>query len=147
MVESPTYYHSLSPILRSLKDFDMENFPLRKEIVNATSSSELPEYLQQAESLDVSPIYKQKHSQSLYFYTPNDITNGRMDFERFLNVFDKYSSTTLEGSQCSALRLALTKRLAIIQGKFYVLSLSLFIKSINFYYFQVHQVVAKHLLV
>ena len=45
MVESPTYYHSLSPILRSLKEFDVEDFALQPEIIYARPSREMPSYL------------------------------------------------------------------------------------------------------
>ena len=48
MVESPTYYHSLSPILRSLKEFEMENFPLENQIIYANHELDLPEYLKEA---------------------------------------------------------------------------------------------------
>ena len=52
MVESPTYYHSMSPILRSLKQFDMENFPLQAEVLYAKSPEdvvqEIPSYLKDA---------------------------------------------------------------------------------------------------
>ena len=51
MVESPTYYHSLSPILQSLKKFDMENFPLQAEVLYAKSEEpvkEIPSYLKEA---------------------------------------------------------------------------------------------------
>ena len=47
-MESPTYYHSLSPVLQSLKQFDMESFPLQEEIVYARHASELPSYLKKA---------------------------------------------------------------------------------------------------
>ena len=48
MVESPTYYHSLSPVLQSLKEFDMENFPLKEEIIYARPAIGLPGYLKKA---------------------------------------------------------------------------------------------------
>ena len=48
MVESPTYYHSLSPVLQSLKEFDMENFPLKEEIIYARPALGLPGYLKKA---------------------------------------------------------------------------------------------------
>ena len=48
MVESPTYYHSLSPVLRSLKEFDMENFPLQAEVIYAQPAVEFPGYLKDA---------------------------------------------------------------------------------------------------
>ena len=115
MVESPTYYHSLSPVLRSLKEFDMENFPLLAEVIYATATAQLPDYLQQAETLDTSPIYKEK---PCFFpmFSPNDICNGRMEFERFLEIFSLRTSTSLEASQCEALKHVLMNRLAIIQG-------------------------------
>ena len=120
MVESPTYYHSLSPVLRSLKEFDMENFPLQAEVVYANKTSQLPNYLQQADTVDTSPIYKEDTSRRGFFaswMSPNDISNGIMDFARFLEVFNAHSSTSLEASQSEALKEALTNRLAIIQGK------------------------------
>ncbi|XP_046847639.1 uncharacterized protein LOC124441242 [Xenia sp. Carnegie-2017] len=58
MVESPTYYHSLSPILKSLKEFDMENFSLQKEIVYTKASKKLPEYLREA-TLDTSVVFQE----------------------------------------------------------------------------------------
>ena len=48
MVESPTYYHSLSLVIQSLKDFDMENFPLKEEIIYARPALGLPDYLKKA---------------------------------------------------------------------------------------------------
>ena len=70
MVESPTYYHSLSPILRSLREFDMDNFPLQKEIVYAKPSQELPAYLKET-TLDTSIVLKEegKHKKG------NDFSN------------------------------------------------------------------------
>ena len=119
MVESPTYYHSLSPILRSLKEFDMENFPLKAEIVHGRSPAQ-PDYIQQAETVNTSPIYQADSSKKRFwnlFVSPNDISDGEMDFQRFLEVFNVHSSTSLEASQCEALKQALVNRLAIIQGR------------------------------
>ncbi|XP_028413718.1 NFX1-type zinc finger-containing protein 1-like [Dendronephthya gigantea] len=119
MVESPTYYHSLSPILRSLKEFDMESFPLQAEVVYADKTSQQPNYLRHANTVDTSPIYKESPSKRGFFaswMSPNDISNGTMDFARFLEVFNAHSSTSLEASQTEALKQALTNRLAIIQG-------------------------------
>ena len=58
MVESPTYYRSLSPILKSLKEFDMENFPLQKEIVYTKASKKLPQYLREA-TFDTSVVFQE----------------------------------------------------------------------------------------
>ena len=70
MVESPTYYHSLSPILKSLKEFDMENFPLQKEIVYTKASKKLPEYLREA-TFDTSVVFHENptddDSEGIYY--------------------------------------------------------------------------------
>ncbi|XP_046848078.1 NFX1-type zinc finger-containing protein 1-like [Xenia sp. Carnegie-2017] len=58
MVESPTYYHSLSPILKCLEEFDKENFSLQKKIVYTKASKKLPEYLREA-TLDTSVVYRE----------------------------------------------------------------------------------------
>lgn len=114
MVESPTYYHALSPVLRSLKEFDMENFPLQAEVIYATRKPQLPNYLNHARTVNTSPIYKA--DPRLRFGSVNDISNGEMEFVRFLEIFNRHSSTSLEASQCEALQQALMNRLAIIQG-------------------------------
>ena len=117
MVESPTYYHSLSPILRSLKEFDMENFPLQKEVIYAKPVPELPDYLKQAQTVNTRPIYKSDpRSKYRDLESAGDISKGEMDFQRFLQVFNVHSSTSLEASQCVALKQALMNRLSIIQG-------------------------------
>ena len=117
MVESPTYYHSLSPVLRSLKEFDMENFPLQQEVIYARSTPDSPDYLKQAKTVNTRPIYKSDPKSRLRdWQSGNDISKGEMDFQRFLEVFNIYSSTSLEASQCGALKQALMSRLAIIQG-------------------------------
>ena len=117
MVESPTYYHSLSPVLRSLKQFDMESFPLQAEVIYARSARKLPDYLEEAQTVNTRPIYKSDPRNRLRDWeSGNDISKGEMSFERFLEVFNQHSSTSLEASQCEALKHALVNRLAIIQG-------------------------------
>ena len=117
-MESPTYYHSLSPVLRSLKDFDMENFPLQAEVIYARSTRKLPDYLEQAQTVNTRPIYKSNPKDRLRNWeSGNDISKGEMGFQRFLEVFNRHSTTSLEASQCEALKHALTNRLAIIQGR------------------------------
>ena len=120
MVESPTYYHSLSPVLRSLKEFDVENFPLQAEIVYANKTSQPPNYLQQADTVNTGPIYKEDTSKEIFedsCMSTDDVCDGTVEFARFLEVFNPHSSTCLEASQSEALIHALTNRLAIIQGK------------------------------
>ena len=106
MVESPTYFHALRPVLSSLKLFDIESFPLKQEIVSPTPHQlELPYYLEDELTLDTSAVA-----------TGASNFGCEMDAKEFLRTFDHNSRTTLEASQCEALIHALKSRLAIIQG-------------------------------
>ena len=113
MVESPTYYHALDPVLQSLKRFNMENFPLQDEIIHVLPSAtqELPEYLSEAQSLDASIVSRLHHPPG-YYYSKNE-----MNVKDFLETLKSNSmKTPLEASQCEALTHALENKLAIIQG-------------------------------
>ena len=103
MVESPTYYHAFNPVLRSLKAFNMENFPLQDEVVYAlpSPSQEMPRYLSEDRSLDIFPTTS---------------IAKRMEVRQFLETLKCDSNTALEESQCEALVHALKNKLAIIQG-------------------------------
>ena len=112
MVESPTYYHAISPVLRSLKEFDIENFPLQQEIVCGKAlESPCPRYIQEADTLNPTSVLSlevDNHSQSK--------SKTRMKVSEFLEIFNEDCKTPLEKSQCIALVHALQNRLAIIQG-------------------------------
>jgi hypothetical protein len=97
----------------------MENFPLKSEVIHGTTPQQ-PDYIQNAKTVDTSPIYQNDPSRKRFrhsFISPNDIFDGEMDFGRFLEVFNVHSRTSLEASQCEALKQALVNRLAIIQGE------------------------------
>ena len=81
MVESPTYYHSLSPVLRSLKEFDMENVPLQKEIIYAETALELPKYLAEA-TFDTSAIFSPMLDtyKSLTNTNPSDVEGALLNY-------------------------------------------------------------------
>ncbi|EDO34755.1 predicted protein, partial [Nematostella vectensis] len=102
MVESPTYFHALRPVLNSLQKFEMEDFPLKNEIVHAVSSSELPLYLNSAQTINTKAVEpKTADAQDVYV-------------KEFLAYADRYK--LLESSQSEALLHALNNRLAIVQG-------------------------------
>ena len=114
MVESPTYYHALNPVLQSLKRFNMEIFPLKDKIIYALPSpvQELPKYLREAKSLDASIVSTLKSYPPDYFYS-----GERVNVKEFLEILKSNSmKTPLEASQCEALIHALENKLAIIQG-------------------------------
>ena len=117
MVESPTYYHALDPVLKSLKRFDMENFPLQDEVIYTLPSptQELPKYLSEDRTLDPSVI---STLATCPRYPGISYPDKGMEVREFLESFKSNSmKTPLEESQCAALAHALENKLAIIQGK------------------------------
>ena len=135
-MESPTYYHSLSLVLKSLKEFDMENFPLQKEIVYTKASAKLPEYLREATfntsivfhenppDDDSEEIYSSDSSESIddddrdeQQASSEENLGHRMQVKNFLKVFKNSRKTSLEKSQRRALVHALKNRIGIIQGE------------------------------
>ena len=129
MVESPTYYHALSPVLKSLQRFDMENFPLQDEVIHTLPSETPPKYLSENRTLDASIISTLDtsrphsggwHSNRWYFdrwHPDRRYSEGQMEVKTFLERFKSNSiKTPLEASQCAALAHALENKLAIIQG-------------------------------
>ena len=76
MVESPTYYHSLSPVLRSLKELDMENFPLQAEVIYAKPAQELPGYLKGA-TFETSIVCSSKNTSSTAEESQGDKPEGK----------------------------------------------------------------------
>lgn len=115
MVESPTYYQSTSPVLRRLKEFEMENFQLQKEIVyTKPMESPCPRYIQKADTLDPTPVWTPVEDDK---HNPSKSTT-RMKVSEFLENFDEDCTALLDKSQCIALVHALQNRVAIIQGIF-----------------------------
>ena len=114
MVESPTYFHALNPVLQSLKRFNMEFFPLKDEVIYALPSpaQELPKYLREAKSLDATIVSTLNSYRPDYFHPEK-----RVKVKEFLETLKSNSmKTPLEESQCEALIHALENKLAIIQG-------------------------------
>ena len=89
MVESPTYFNSLKPVLEAFQNFSMESFALKSELVYGKKAKietlRRPAYLNQ-------------------------------DVVKAINKHSPYVTAGLEKSQHAAFIHALTNKLAIIQG-------------------------------
>ncbi|XP_046848921.1 NFX1-type zinc finger-containing protein 1-like [Xenia sp. Carnegie-2017] len=104
MVESPTYYRSLSPILKSLKEFDMENFSLQKEIVYTKASKKLPQYLREA-TFDTSVVFREtsnRDDDSEEIYSNESSENSDDDNDDGSDIHSEYSIK----KKCSKFTLA-----------------------------------------
>lgn len=109
MVESPTYYRAYQPVLTALQATEPQTIPFKDELVFAKWPNEAPEYLSSpTTTLDWSCIFKSKGG-----YQCTEIREG-MDV---LDSFGKKGyTTTLDRSQLKAVELAITSRMALIQG-------------------------------
>ena len=99
MVESPQYFHSIRPVLKSLQSFDMHSFPLQSEIVEAVPNDFYPEYIEEETSVDASCLFNQRRPE--------------MDLKELEIQIDQ---SILDSSQKRALLSGLSQRLSIIQG-------------------------------
>ena len=120
MVESPTYYHSRSPILRSLKEFDMENFPLQKEIIYVSPTHELPEYLKKA-TFDTTIVCLPKTT-SIAKEAPGDAPDARKDGGNTTEACEKGSILEMKATECipsdNAMCIADSKEIVIPPSQF-----------------------------
>lgn len=109
MVESPTYYRAYQPVLIALQATEPQTIPFKDELVFAKWPNEAPEYLSSpTTTLDWSCIFRSKGG-----FKCTEIREG-MDV---LASFGKKGyATTLDGSQLKAVELAITSRMALIQG-------------------------------
>ena len=109
MVESPTYYRAYQPVLTALQATEPQTIPFKDELVFAKWPNEAPEYLSSpTTTLDWSCIFKLKGG-----YQCTEIREG-MDV---LDSFGKKGyTTTLDRGQLKAVELAITSRMALIQG-------------------------------
>ena len=102
MVESPLYFHSIRPVLRSLQKFQMDSFPLQKEVVHCQESLGEPEYLLMDSTFNASSIF------------PSSVGNCSM--MTIDDLVENIGSSSLDRSQQESLIHALESRLSIIQG-------------------------------
>ena len=89
MVESPTYFNSLKPVLEAFQNFSMESFALKSELAYGKKAK--------IETLRRPAYLNQDVVQAINKHISN-VTSG------------------LEKSQCAAFIHALTNKVAIIQG-------------------------------
>ena len=129
MVESPTYFRSLWPVLMSLRDFDMEKFSLKNEIVKTSSSGRKPQYADNASydrfQDEEESSHKSEEEDSdydVYIYDTDDETCikriYRLRTRRDQHIGRKRAELQefFDASQKEAFEHCLDNRVAIVQG-------------------------------
>lgn len=104
MVESPAYFEAYRHVLNTMKEFDADDVPMKRYIVDCDSDVKTPAYLRRRDVLD--PKYNLRSS---------------LGIKRLVSILDdrawpKHYRTDLNRSQFNAFKHALTKEFAVIQG-------------------------------
>ncbi|NXV10160.1 ZNFX1 protein, partial [Cettia cetti] len=109
MVETAAYFEAYRHVLEGLQKMREEDIPFQKYIVECDARVKEPEYLTEDTAYNLAPLMKTSGEEkcpdslkSVYILDPN----------QWLSMED----LKLDESQMQALKLALTKELAIIQG-------------------------------
>ncbi|XP_077428659.1 NFX1-type zinc finger-containing protein 1 isoform X2 [Vanacampus margaritifer] len=105
MVETPAYFEAYRYVLEGLQEQDEDDMPFQRYIVECSTDMYPPAYLPGNDMYDLSSIAEAKDKKCIKpFHSLNE------------NGWPKKEMLSLDESQMRALRLALTKELAIIQG-------------------------------
>jgi hypothetical protein len=111
MIESPGYFEAYAPVIKKLNEITPGDLPFLKYLVELQEEVDLPEYLREKPA-----IFNLKGIVCNCETRTGDCAHSHMnvlddDFEQELSLTQKFDT-----SQQNALRLALTKELALIQG-------------------------------
>lgn len=88
LAESPTYYKAYQTVLKSLQQMNLEKFPFKDELVNATWPNKAPDYLNSSTTLDWSCLFEDKSLRRNFFELDDSLDSN---FDRDL-VAGKYIS-------------------------------------------------------
>ncbi|XP_072917712.1 NFX1-type zinc finger-containing protein 1 isoform X1 [Hemitrygon akajei] len=118
MVETTAYFEAYRHVLEGLQEIQGEDIPFQKYIVECNTDIQAPRYLLYNNQYDLEPLMKEKLKcseemdkdpfQSLMRNTKINVLNN--------TSWPSKEALNLDESQMKALKMALTKELAIIQG-------------------------------
>ncbi|XP_051887506.1 NFX1-type zinc finger-containing protein 1 isoform X2 [Pristis pectinata] len=118
MVETTAYFEAYRHVLEGLQEIQGEDIPFQKYIVECNTDIQAPTYLNLHSCYDLEPLMKEQSKNS------EESTKHLYEFllrKTKINVLNHASwpskeELNLDESQVKALKMALTKELAIIQG-------------------------------
>ncbi|KAG9353375.1 hypothetical protein JZ751_017954 [Albula glossodonta] len=105
MVETTAYFEAYRHVLEGLQEQEVDDLPFQRYIVECKTDVEPPAYLIMGGKYNLAPIAAPGYEKELEPFSPRDHT-----------AWPPMEHLGLDESQMRALKLALTKELAIIQG-------------------------------
>ncbi|KAI3369880.1 hypothetical protein L3Q82_024689 [Scortum barcoo] len=105
MIETTAYFEAYRYVLEGLQEQEEDSLPFQRYIVECNADVQPPDYLQRQDTYNLSSIADADYKDSIRpFHSLNE------------NAWPQMEELGLDESQMKALKLALTKQLAIIQG-------------------------------
>ncbi|XP_040014742.1 NFX1-type zinc finger-containing protein 1 [Xiphias gladius] len=105
MVETTAYFEAYRYVLEGLQDQQEDNLPFQRYIVECSTDVQPPAYLQRGDMYNLSSIAEPDYKESMQPFHSLEA-----------EAWPRMEELGLDESQMKALKLALTKELAIIQG-------------------------------
>lgn len=133
MVETTAYFEAYRHVLEGLQKMQKEDLPFQKYIVECETQVKEPAYLKEDTAYNLAPLVKTSHkvkepahlktdtANNLAFWRKTSPQEECPDSLKSVRILDpdqwlSMEALKLDESQMEALKLALTKELAIIQG-------------------------------
>ncbi|CAB1415556.1 unnamed protein product [Pleuronectes platessa] len=105
MVESIAFFEAYRYVLQGLQEQEKDKLPFQRYIVECSTDVQPPAYLKRQDTYDLSSVANPKYKQRMKPFHSLKV-----------DAWPKMEELGLDESQLRAVRLALTKELAIIQG-------------------------------
>lgn len=110
LLETTSYFEAYRPILQALQNITDDHLPLEKYLLHCDKNVELPKYFVDKSDIDFRSILVSNANVSSPF-------EGEISNVSIPSTWPNAEQLGLDESQYRALQLALTKSVALIQGK------------------------------
>ncbi|CAM4789800.1 unnamed protein product [Rotaria magnacalcarata] len=109
LLETTSYFEAYRPILQALQNIKDDQIPLEKYLLQCDTNVPIPQYFEKKSDIDFRPILVKTSGEYNEF-------NGTLSDIKDLSTWPNAQQLGLDQSQYTALQLALTKSVALIQG-------------------------------
>lgn len=110
LLETTSYFEAYRPILQALQNIKDDRIPLDNYLLNCEKDVQLPKYFQENTDIDFRPILVKDLGIINQYH-------GKLSNVTDLSTWPNAEQLGLDDSQYKAFQLAITKSVALIQGK------------------------------
>jgi hypothetical protein len=117
LLETTSYFEAYRPILQALQNIKDDRIPLDKYLLHCETNVAFPNYFELQSEIDFRPMLAKSAGEYREF-------DGRLSNVKDRTTWPNAEQLGLDKSQYEALQLALTKSVALIQGKLSALNVT-----------------------